>query len=342
MASGFARQDSNKWCARTYLDGSGCLWQVQARGDVSPLDPDDQIIIGLTKVSNFNTALHESQEERFLVAQRGLNGITRRGKHLVKSGGKYLEEGSRPKTVVFATCTLPGSPQATLEAAKDWPAIVNRMMVAMKRELNNNNLPTHVLGVTEIQEKRFLRDGGMPLHLHFVYVGRQHAYQDWFISCDRLRTLWSRAVTGGGSEEGPDPLEWKSSVDLQMVKRSVAGYLGKYMSKGVQAIQTVTRENPELVEFLPRHWYFCTAGLRYKVDSKTAYGETHAHAIAAMARTRQPELFFRWMKDVEIVGGGGEKIATVLCYDLTHLAMEMLGIQVSQGEVYETTLEVLG
>jgi len=341
MVIEFAKQTRSRWCARTYLDGSGCLWEVVARKGRSPLDPDEAVILGLSKVSNFNTGLHESQEERVLVVQRGLNGITRRGKHLVKSGGRYLEEGGRPKTVVFATCTLPGDAKATLEAAAEWPSIVNRFLTSMRRELANNNLPTHVLGVTEIQEKRFLREGGMPLHLHFVFLGRQNQYQPWAISCDRMRVLWARAVSGGAGAESPDMDEWRSSVDLQMVRHSVAGYLGKYMSKGVSAIQTVTRENPELVEFLPRHWYFCTGALRRAVDGRTAYGETHAEAIAAMAKNSRSELFFRWVKEVEIVGSAGERVAVVLCYDLTRRAMEMLGIQVVEGEAFSGDMDIV-
>lgn len=335
MSIEFARQSARKWCARTYLDGSGCLWEVVAHGNRSPLDPDEAVIIGLSKVSILNTGLHESQEERTLVAQKGLNGITRRGKHLVKSGGKLLEEGGRPKTVVFATCTLPGDPKATLEAAAEWPAIVNRFRVAMGRELQKHGLPPHILGVTEIQEKRFLREGGMPLHLHFVFIGRSHQYQPWAITCDRMRLLWARAVSGGEGAREINPEAWRSSVDMQLVRSSVAGYLGKYMSKGVQAIQAVTRENPDLVPFLPRSWYFCTEGLRQRTDRKTAYGETHAEAIAAMAKSSNPEAFFRWIKEVEIVGGAGEKITTVLCYDLTARALSMLGIQVMAGELLD-------
>jgi len=339
--SEFARQTRTQWCARTFLDGSGCLWEVVNKGRRSPLDPDGAVIIGLSKEPNLNTGLHESQEERVLVTQKGLNGITRRGKHLVKSGGKYLEEGGRPKTVVFATCTLPGDAKATLEAAAEWPAIVNRFRIAMGRELAKHGLPPHFLGVTEIQEKRFLREGGMPLHLHFVFLGRQHQYQPWAISCDRMRLLWARAVSGGEVSKQLNPESWRSSVDMQMVKHSVAGYLGKYMSKGVGAIQTVTKEHPELVAFLPKHWYFCTEGLRRAVDRKTAYGEIHAEAIAAMSRSPRPELFFRWMKEVEILNGAGTQIAVVLCYDLTPKAMEMLGIQVSEGEAFSTGLEVV-
>lgn len=337
MPIGFARQSARKCHARTYLDGSGCMWEVAAHGRRSPLDPDEAVIIGLSKVSNLNTGNHESQEEKTLVVKKGLNGITRRGKHLVKSGGKYLEEGSRPKTVVFATCTLPGGPEATLEAAAAWPAIVNRFRVSMSRELGKHGLPPHFLGVTEIQERRFLREGGMPLHLHFVFIGRHHQYQPWAITCDRMRLLWARAVSGGDTAREIDPSDWKPSVDMQMVRSSVAGYLGKYMSKGVKAIQTVTKENPVLVEFLPSHWYFCTEGLRKAVDRKTAYGEIHADAIAAMVTGPRPELFFRWIKEVEIVGGTGERITTVLCYDLTRHAMEMLGIQVLEGEAFRET-----
>lgn len=339
MLNEFAKQTRTQWCARTYLDGSGCLWEVVARGKRSPLDPDGAAILGLSKVSNFNTGLHESQEERVLVVQKGLNGITRRGKHLVKSGGKYLEEGGRPKTVVFATCTLPGDAKATLESAAEWPAVVNRFLVSMRRELASHGLPSHVLGVTEIQEKRFLREGGMPLHLHCVFLGRQNQYKPWAISCHRMRLLWARAVSGGEVSKQLNPETWRSSVDLQVVRHSVAGYLGKYMSKGVSAIQTVMKENPELVEFLPRHWYFCTGALRRAVDRRTAYGETHAEAVAAMAKNPRSELFFRWVKEVEIVGNAGERIATVLCYDLTQRAMEMLGIRVLEGEAFSTGLE---
>lgn len=177
----------------------------------------------------------------------------------------------------------------------------------------------------------------MPLHLHFVFVGRKTRYSPWSITCDRMRLLWARAVSGGEVSKQLNPEAWKSSVDMQLIRQSVAGYLGKYMSKGVGAIQTIMKANPELVEFLPAHWYFCTEALRRMADRKTAYGEVHADAIVEMSRSSRPELFFRWMKEVDIVGGRGEKLATVLCYDLTERALDMLGILVREGEVFEST-----
>jgi len=329
----FARARERVYCARTTLSGSGCLWEVQATRDGSPLDPDEATILGLSKVSTFNTGLLESQEERKLVLRRGLGGITRRGKHLVRSGGKLLERGCLKSTLTFATFTLPGRGEATVEAAAEWPKILNRLGISLRRELKRQGLPPHILGVTEIQERRFLREGGMPLHFHTVFIGRATQYAQWAISADRLREIWASAVSPALSEDSLSGVAtWGASVDCQMVKTSVAGYLGKYMSKGTMSIQAVMKANPALVEFLPAHWYYCTDALRRKIDQKTAYGCDHAEAIAEMYRSKTPERFFRWAKEVEVVGSMGEKIADVLCYDLTETAMIMLGIVVFAGE----------
>lgn len=308
--------------ARTWPSGDGTLWSEAAGLDIAT-DPDTSTPIGLSIVPNFNNPQDGPQEVTKL-ARYGGAGITRYGRHMVRSGSALLEKSYGIDCLSFITCTIPGNPSDTAAVAKDWGRVTNRFMVSLRRELAGLGMPDYVIGCTEIQEQRFLATGGMPLHLHLVVVGRKTARSHWKLQASRLRELWGRAVCSvpGVSQE----LEFGASCDIQKVKKSAAAYLGKYLSKGSASVEAIRTQTPELIDLLPSQWWLCSRAMRVAVLQHVAYGSTHAEAIDQMMQSKRRELFFRWVANVPILDAQGGKITSVTCYSLSEAGKVLLGI----------------
>lgn len=309
--------------ARTWPSGDGTLWSEAPGLDIGT-DPDICTPIGLSIVPNSNSVQDGPLEVRRL-ARYGGKGITRYGRHMVRSGALLLEQAYKPECLSFITTTIPGDAAITEIAAKEWSRITHRFMVSLRRELAMNGLPDYVIGCTEIQEKRFLASGGMPLHLHLVIVGRKGPRTNWKVTANRLRELWARAVLAVPSI--PSGLDFKASVDCQKVKVSAASYLGKYLSKGSGAVESIREANPELLEFLPQQWWVSTDAMKRAVLQHVAYGVDHAQAIDQMLQSKRRELFFRWVANVPIVDAAGGRITSVTCFSLTDKGKALLGLE---------------
>jgi hypothetical protein len=312
-----------RYVARTWPHGGGSLWLERADSPGSQ-EPECGSILGLTKAANFNRLDVDHPEEIRAVTQRGLGGISVYGKNLVRSAAELLERAYKPKNLSFTTLTLPGSPEATAAVAAEWGKVVNHLLVVLRRELARKGLPDYIIGVTEIQEKRFLREGGMPLHLHLVFVGRRDARCRWQIEPSWMRETW-RAILLAACPEVAD-LSFGASVDMQPVRKSAAGYLGKYMSKGVSSIETIKKENPQLLELVPRAWYCCTRAMKDSALAHCAYGPAHGDAIKSMMDNKHSELFFSWKKNVEILASDGSIVGTFVLYALNERGRVLLGL----------------
>jgi len=308
--------------ARTWPNGSGCLWSESARG-VLGKSPDALTSIGLSEVSKTNTKGNEAFETR-LLAVRGRNGITKYGRSLVENGVLLLERAYGHDVLSFLTFTLPGSGFQTLAVAAEWSRVVHRLKTSLRRELSAAGLPDLIVGCTEVQEKRFLESGGMPLHLHVVVVGRRSLRSPWGISADRYRELWLAAVAS--VDDSLNMSVMGAAVDCQRVRKSAAAYLGKYLSKGVGVIRVIEETNPDLLDFLPRAWFLITNELRHLVLRHVAYGVEHGGAIAEMLESRRWELFFSYRHVVPVLGQDGGVIAKVVVYALNGHGREFLGV----------------
>lgn len=200
-----------------------------------------------------------------LKPRRGLKGITRNGRHKVESAAVWLEREYGIDVLSFLTLTLPSQISAcddnhysnkvdvVMIPPPDWQRLVKALRRRLTEYLLSVGLPTHLLGVVEVQEQRAENGAGMPLHLHIVFVGRRKG-ETWGITADTLRGIWKDlCVTYLGYSEVSN---FNASVDIQRIRKSVSGYLGKYMSKGTATVQRCA--GSALQDFLPTSWYICT------------------------------------------------------------------------------------
>lgn len=256
--------------------------------------PDiDTAPLGLSLVANS----HRGGEQPPVRAKRGESGITSHGKKLVRNGCKTLQDTAGRQNLTFWTVTLPNVSKRDAETiAENWANIVRVLMQRLGRMLRKAGLPAISVGVTEVQAKRFASSGVLCLHLHVVFQGR-HRFRSWAYSPEDFDRCW-KEVLAPYLELTQDEYEWSASSNVQRVKRSAEGYLGKYMSKGKEDCR-LYREAGYTGVF-PSSWYTISnslrrAVLRAKVSIFQELGEWLRECVY-----RCPDDVFEYVREIKI------------------------------------------
>ena len=184
-------------------------------------------------------------------AARGSKGISSHGRSQVRDGAHILEEDHGRCNVAFLTLTLPFVEDGALvKAYKLWSRAVGAFEDRLRRKLPSRF--HRWVHCTEDQKR------GAP-HLHMAYPGRTHRHARWLISKDWFQQVWKEIWQRLMPEESKG-LSWNSSTRIEAVRRSVSGYLGKYISKGGRPV------NPERY---PSSWWGTTDGIRKDIKDRT-------------------------------------------------------------------------
>jgi hypothetical protein len=162
-------------------------------------------------------------------AKRGSKGITPRQRDILCWGANTLERIYGRATLSFLTYTLPPLHPDDLNSVREnWSEVIDYTVKLIKAELEKNGINTAVVGCTEIQLERFQETGLQYPHLHLVFRGRLSTGADWAIEPRRFRSFWIRSVRRFLANPCGT---WKASENVERVKKSVGGYLAKYISK---------------------------------------------------------------------------------------------------------------
>lgn len=216
---------------------------------------------------------------------KGRKGITRKGCKAVRNACHVLQKHFGRKRLGFGTLTLDsGTQYYLLLCCIQWAEIVRKFNQELQRELERVGAPSHVVGVTEIQTKRSDDIGYIVPHLHFVYVswdGKSKVKQgfgedaklipDFYISHARMKEIFDRVCVNEIARITETPVEEISvnnRVNLQGVRKSAEGYLGKYMSKGAKDVEKYIEADPNRND-IPSHWWHCSKELRSIVKGLT-------------------------------------------------------------------------
>ena len=176
----------------------------------------------------------------------GSKGITAKGKRTVSCSALLLEKKYGKKRLGFGTATLPPLDKEGLEEClKNWGEITRRFFQEIKRVMERKGHKFLYVAVTEIQEKRFKREGMPYPHLHWVYVAKDKANKDWYVSASLLRTIWRRIIVKtikkGKFVRNPSQKEFAASINCSTIRKSASAYIGKYMSKGSVTIASMQK-----------------------------------------------------------------------------------------------------
>lgn len=308
---------------RIWPDGEFVLW-AEVAGKM--WEPEKSIPLGLSELPNSHTNPEMSERTR-----RGLNGISTYGQRMVKNAAYLLQQKHGARRLTFLTLTLPGTPDETFEVAKEWSRLCRNFYQKLKRRLVVMGLSPVIVGVTEIQPKRFKRTGGMPLHLHVVFQG---AFKDhmWCFRPDDFRDMWRDSVVAVIPSMAKH--SFSSASNAQRVKSSAAGYLGKYMSKGEKDITAILEEAPAVVDALPSSWYNLTKEARDGVHRYTRYGPQVGEMLEEWRRGLPGGLNpFRYIGLGRIKDSEGNVIATFRFGHIEAWAKKMAGLPLTKYEL---------
>lgn len=184
-------------------------------------------------------------------AKRGSRGMTTHGQLLVKDAAYWLQREYGKERLSFWTLTIP--PEChNASMVQAWSEAVRLVVKKLVYHLEKNGLPKYVVGVTEIQPRRSERGCALPpLHLHIVFVGSKTKYVP-LLGTKILDKIWVDVLENFSHI----PTKGEACSSIQYVRKSVSGYLGKYMSKGSD------EDLERYGDTLPSSWYFCTKDLR--------------------------------------------------------------------------------
>ena len=221
----------------------------------------------------FYQELKPKQRKRY-----GINGMSGTARRKVRSSAFLLQDRYTKEKLSFLTLTVP--PLSDREAEKTlagrWGEAVQRFVDRLKKLMRKRDLPLAFVGVTELQTKRYERTGEFCLHLHILFVGRRFLGEPWRIKCSDVREIW-----GGIIEDIIGQCIYRGALEnLQGVRRSGEGYLGKYMSKNHNEVRKVIEDGNEWM--LPKQWWFSTYQMKKWLKSEVFKGEQIGQLLSAM------------------------------------------------------------
>jgi hypothetical protein len=214
-------------------------------------------------------------------AKRGSKGISARQRDILCWGAATLERVYNRANLSFLTLTLPELSPVDLESLKaNWGDIVHRVQLRIKEKLHGMGIETAIVGCTELQLERLERTGIVYPHLHLVFRGRRDSGSAWAIKSHQFRQIWRRCC---GKFLGTTEYSWESSENVQQVKKSVAGYLAKYVSK------CASKSGVGLLALWhPKDWIFVGRRIRALYESLTLSGGYVAEMLGEVIKQWKP------------------------------------------------------
>lgn len=239
------------------------------------------------------------------VSRSGLSGITSLGKSRVRNAAYMMKASVGKHRLTFSTVTIP--PLSTEETALlhvNWHKVIERYRLEVRRVLVSAGLSGEIVGVTEIQEKRYEQTGLPYLHAHFLFVGFAKS-GGWALSPKRHDIIWRKCIYSAiGRVYGPEPC-FSSACNLQSIKKDPAGYLSKYMSKGVEVTSKVVADGLEW--WLPRQWWNCSISLVKRMNKEMRVFTHGVHWLLDRAEDGCRELFV-YYRTVSVVMPSGNSV----------------------------------
>lgn len=155
----------------------------------------------------------------------------------VQRAGACLDPYVADESLIFMTMTLPGGTMSAFAALASWSSW---LIHELKKWLFKRHKSALSLYVWEYQKRG-------ALHLHYAMVCKDESARKFI--ADNLRRWWHDALVRVSERSGVDLFErengesWKGhyqtiQTDCQVVKKSVARYLSKYLSKAAKGWET--------------------------------------------------------------------------------------------------------
>lgn len=232
-------------------------------------------------------------------ARYGLKGMTSQARRKVRASAHLLQERYGKARLSFVTLTVPPLHDRKSERllAARWSDAIRYLIRRLRLLLHQRGLPRCVVGVVEIQTRRYASTGQFPLHVHLVLVGRNRSRGAWGIHYSEFRQAWGdilQLIVG-------HPIETRYLENVKEVEKDAGNYLGKYMSKSQNEIEKVREEGNEWM--LPKQWWFSTREMKNWLKSRTRRGAKCGQLLEMMVHEvwDSPGLYpDLWLRKVSI------------------------------------------
>ena len=248
-----------------YRDSKGCLWRgtYDEMGEYSVAPFREGLVI--------TSEVQESPKKNIASGRDYSRTVeptrfTRNARHRLLEAGALCEDSSpRYSRNVFVTFTLPGSTPGAYSAISRYSGfITNRVLQGIRDDRRVESW----FYVWERQKRG-------ALHLHLCV--RFKSQDDWLCLADVLYERWYSVLEDVGEREGICLFEHSDSgkctarrywrYDYQLVRKSVGGYLSKYVSKGVE--EGTTPEPTKAVQsYYPRRWWGMSRNLTQEINRR--------------------------------------------------------------------------
>lgn len=218
-----------------------------------------ELLLGLSKAKKY----HKQSKPR------GEDGIKPKQGDGIRASCLVLERQFTRARLGMLTITIPPLDLSLNRyLCSVWGEFSRKFLQELKRELTRGGASGSELdycSISEIQEKRSLREGEVYLHLHILYVAKNPSMQ-YYTTPDNMREILSRLLgnvrdewralnpPGGTSVPTPPPsIDTRAAIDMSMVRGSAISYMGKYLSKGAKSLKTF--KDAGLSWLFPRNWW---------------------------------------------------------------------------------------
>jgi hypothetical protein len=204
--------------------------------------------LGLSDATNF-TERHKTRKPCM--------GLTKRMARTIRNAGYLLEQQYGKDNLSFLTLTLPDLPEEGLQAcAANWGRMVDRFLKWLRSAIEAKGGQLDYTYCTEVQTKRLKARGEYALHLHLLFGGRVSKTHSWYVQPSKVRKAWVRCIKSVYSGVFTDT----ALENLQRVKKSAAGYIAKYVSKGTSG--NTPRRDDSSIPWFTGHWGGVSRNLR--------------------------------------------------------------------------------
>lgn len=226
----------------------------------------------------------------------GRKGITSYGRRMVRNAAWCLARAkSRASKLQMGTITIPSLPESQMkEICVNWAYLHKRFFERCKRRYAGLGFDWDYVAVTEVQPKRWELRREVGLHIHFLFV----SYWDkqgnqWALPDSWVRNTWRRLLSNllGGDTDLPTPNYRRESI-----RKSAAGYMAKYLSKGGNQVEEVIAEMGE--EWLPTRWWSASMALRKTVQTSCLRCRGDIAEMVLDVCERRPEGCLHYAHDI--------------------------------------------
>lgn len=201
--------------------------------------------------------------------KKGLKGLTTYGGRMVRSGCYLMERQLGKQDCMLWTFTVPTlGREARAELARNWGKLVNRLLGQLSRLLAKSGRKPAIIGCSEIQTGRLEKYRQGYLHLHLVCPAHSNVGGRFALDVQEVRSWFKKALERFAGCSIPQT----PRVQAEIVKKSVEGYMGKYLSKGTGEELAGFIEDLG-IESVPGQWWFCSALMRQAITKRVASGK---------------------------------------------------------------------